>query len=327
MSGGNDTPSNTTTTQRLDPFIKEQVKGNLDFVNNIIDKGYQPYNGPGVAGLNGQVTSGMQGLQNLAGGNNQWQGLLEQAAQGTQAAGGYTPEQVDAGQADIGQFMNPYTDQVVNSTLSDIDRARAMAVNQTQDQALAAGAFNGSRSALADAMTNSEYARAAGSVAGQLRSQGFNTALGAAQNQQGMDMQAALANQSAGLDQNRLGLLASGQLGQLGQTGNAMQTGNLQNSINAGLLGQQNTQAQNDWAFQQYLAEQNWPIQMANLRTSAIGGSPQGGSTTQTAPGGGSNRFGSALGGAATGAAMGSAFGPVGTVVGGGVGLLGGMFA
>lgn len=323
---GSDTPSSTTSTQKLDPFIKEQVRGNLDFVNQIIDDGYQGYTGPGVADLNGQVQQGIAGLGQMAQ-NNPWQGLLDQAAGGMQDTQNYDAQQIAVSDLDMGQFMNPYLDQVVDSTLADVNRSRQMAVNQTQDQALASGAFAGNRSAIADAMTNSEYARQAAIAAGQLRASGFNTALEAAQNAQGMDLAAQQANQRAGLDAERLQYLASHGLLGVGTAGNAMQSGNYQNAVNAGLLAQENQQAQNDWQYQQYLDERNWPILMANLRTSAIGGSPMGGSTVTTAPGGGTNRAAGALGGALSGAAAGSTFGPWGTAIGAGVGLLGGMFA
>lgn len=327
MGGGSDTPKNTTSTQKLDPFIKEQVRGNLDFVNSIIDKGYQGYEGPGVAGLNGQVQGGIQGMQNLAN-SGQWSGMINQAAQGAQDVAGYQPQQINSTDQTRAQYANPYENQVVQQAMSDLDRSRQMAVNQTQDQAIAANAFGGNRSALADAETNRAYADRAGAIAGQLRQQGFNTALQS-------DLATQQANQAAGLDQNRLGLLANQALAQFGQAGNNMQTQNLQNSINAGLLAQNNQQAQNDWQYQQYLDARNWPIQMANLRTQAIGGSPAGSSMTTTAPGGGTNRLAAGVGGALSGGAMGSMIagasggaigGPVGIAAGAGLGLLGGMF-
>lgn len=127
---------------------------------------------------------------------NNYQSLAQQT--------GYTPENVNLSELDLAQFMNPYTQDVVNAAMGDLDRARAQAVNRTQDQSIAAGAFAGSRAALADAATNREYADAQANAAAQLRHQGFNTALGAAQNQQGMDLQAQLANQGAGLQARQL---------------------------------------------------------------------------------------------------------------------------
>lgn len=113
-------------------------------------------------------------------------------------------------QADIDRFFNPYTDQVVDTSLADIDRARQMQANQAAAQASAAGAFGGSRGALMEAEIGRNALDQAARTAGDLRRQGFTQAAQLAQqdvsrrqqanqlNAQQM-LQAALANQQAGL--------------------------------------------------------------------------------------------------------------------------------
>jgi hypothetical protein len=88
----------------------------------------------------------------------------------------YTPTSA----AQIDQYQNPWTDDVVNQGQQDIERARQMAVHQTGDAATAAGAFGGSRHGVAESLTNDDYARAAAAQSAQLRAQGFDTALSAA---------------------------------------------------------------------------------------------------------------------------------------------------
>lgn len=113
-------------------------------------------------------------------------------------------------QADIDRFFNPYTDQVVDTSLADIDRARQMQANQAAAQAQAAGAFGGSRGALMEAEIGRNALDQAARTAGDLRRQGFTQAAQLAQQdvgrrqQAGMlnaqqALQAALANQRAGL--------------------------------------------------------------------------------------------------------------------------------
>ena len=99
----------------------------------------------------------------------------------------------------IGQFMNPYTGMVTGQALGDLERQRQMATNTTGAQATQAGAFGGSRHGVADALTNEAFARTGAQTFGNLQSQGFNTALGAAQNQQGI--QSNLAGQGFGFGQ------------------------------------------------------------------------------------------------------------------------------
>lgn len=113
---------------------------------------------------------------------NQSAGAYNAALGGTAAA---------AAGPNIGQFMNPYTDMVTGNTLQDLERQRQMATNTMGAQATQAGAFGGSRHGIADAATNQAFARQGAQTFGNLQSQGFNTALGAAQNQQNVGLQAA----------------------------------------------------------------------------------------------------------------------------------------
>ena len=99
----------------------------------------------------------------------------------------------------IGQFMNPYTQEVMNRTATDINNARQQTMNQLGQQASAAGAFGGSRHGIAEAQTNAGFAKQLADTSANLNMQGFNTALGAAQNQQ--QMMSNLAQQGFGFGQ------------------------------------------------------------------------------------------------------------------------------
>ena len=92
----------------------------------------------------------------------------------------------------IGQFMNPYTSEVIGRTGMDMARRAAMDRGTLGAQATQAGAFGGSRHGVAEGTMLGDYGRAFGDMAAQQRQQGFTTALGAAQGQQGI--QGNLAN-------------------------------------------------------------------------------------------------------------------------------------
>ena len=160
-------------------------------------------------------------------------GGLQQAMQGTQAAMGYQPQQVQgtdytaaqatsqgydaeraakqaalaadqvqAGQiagTDLGAYTNPYETQVVQQSLSDLERSRLMQQNQLGAQASAAGAFGGSRQGIAEAETNRAFADQAARTASGLRQTGFQNAQQLAGQDIGYNMQAGLANQGANL--------------------------------------------------------------------------------------------------------------------------------
>lgn len=81
----------------------------------------------------------------------------------------------------VGSYMNPYTNQVINRGQQDIERQRQMASNALGAEATAAGAFGGSRQAVQEGVLAGEAARAAGDLSAQQRQAGFNQALQAGQ--------------------------------------------------------------------------------------------------------------------------------------------------
>jgi len=128
----------------------------------------------------------------------------------------------------IQQFFNPYQSYVTD----EITRQAQMAQNQLGAQAVQAGAFGGGRQGIAQA----ELERARLAQIGQAQAQGFQTALGAAQ-------------------QQRAQQLASGQaLGQMGAQQQAMGLADIQAQLQAGALqrgiGQQALEAQRQTALQ-----------------------------------------------------------------------------
>jgi len=128
----------------------------------------------------------------------------------------------------IQQFFNPYQSYVTD----EITRQAQMAQNQLGAQAVMSGAFGGGRQGIAQA----ELERARIAQIGQAQAQGFQTALGAAQ-------------------QQRAQQLASGQaLGQMGAQQQAMSLADIQAQLQAGALqrgiGQQALEAQRQTALQ-----------------------------------------------------------------------------
>lgn len=136
---------------------------------------------------------------------------------------------VAAGQfGNLSPYMNEYNNQVVNTALGDVERARQMATNQTGDAAAAAGAFGGSRHGVAEAQTNEAYARQSARTAADLRARGFDTAAALQQSDLARSLQAQGMNQGADA-----GLLEQA-FGQTNQNALANQGANLQ----AGLANQ-----------------------------------------------------------------------------------------
>lgn len=89
----------------------------------------------------------------------------------------YTPTSADQ----IQSYMNPYTQDVTNQTISDQEKAREMATNNTAAAATAANAFGGSRHGVADAQTNQAYDQDTGSLLAGLNQANYGQALTTAQ--------------------------------------------------------------------------------------------------------------------------------------------------
>jgi len=168
-------------------------------------------------------------------------------------AAGATPitaQNVSAGQiatTDLGSYMNPYTQNVINTSLSDLDRQRAMTQQQNSASAAAAGAFGGSRQGLVEAETNRAFADVAARTAAGLQQQGFLNAQQMAGQDIGAKLQAQLANQSAGMtaQQQTAANLLNTQFANQGALNTAGQFGAQQRlqaqlaNQNAGLAGSQ----------------------------------------------------------------------------------------
>jgi hypothetical protein len=111
--------------------------------------------------------------------------------------------------ADLSGYMNPYLDEVLGATMGDIDRQRDLAVGQTGDAAMRAGAFGGSRHGVAQAETERAYGDIAARTAAGLRGDAFNQAANLfGQDQQRMMQGAAGAAGIGGIQrgQEQLGL-------------------------------------------------------------------------------------------------------------------------
>jgi hypothetical protein len=210
------------------------------------------------------------------------QQTVGQASEALQRAGAFgtdTAAQGIAGLAGTGAaydprsasaFFDPYQDAVVNQALQDIARSGQIQQQQLNAGAVGAGAFGGSRQAIAQQELNRNILDQQARTAAQLRSSGYQSALGASQaafdqqlarQQQAAQLTGALGAQGAqaGLNaaqsQGQLGLTGTGQIGQIGQS-----LGNLgAQQAGIGQLLQQTGQAEQAFLFdlgKQYQGQQ-----------------------------------------------------------------------
>ena len=164
---------------------------------------------PQVAGIN-QVTQAAQqqaaqqaGLGSLS--FDPKTGAVTNIGTGT-GIGGYEPflqqAQQYSGPQAYQQFMSPYQQQVIDTTLTEFDKQRQQALAQQQAQAVAGGAFGGAREGVQRAEYGAQTLQDRAALQAQLLQQGFGQAQQAAQTafnqQQGLaSLQPQLAGQEA----------------------------------------------------------------------------------------------------------------------------------
>jgi hypothetical protein len=155
-----------------------------------------------------------QQAQGLAGGLGGYQPYLQQAGQlGTQAQQTLAGAQQYSGPQAYQQFMSPYQQDVINTTLQNYDVQAQKGIAPLSASAIGAGAFGGARQGIQQAnyQTQSDLNRA--QMQAQLLNQGFGQAQqGAAQAYQ-QQLAAAQAQQGLGSFQQGLGQASQQQLG------------------------------------------------------------------------------------------------------------------
>lgn len=248
--GGSQQAAPDTTTQfvREAPGIEERKIELMDIARSAAQQ-------PLYANVPDVRVAGLSGLEQ--------QGLGQAGTTGvgapTTQAGIGSILQAQQG-PNISQFYNPYQSYV----LDEINRQAAMAQNQLAGQAVQAGAFGGGR----EGVQRAEMERGRLASIGQAQQTGFNTALGAATQQQ------------------QIGLQAGQQLGQLGVQQQAMSQADINQLMAGGGLQRQLTQQALDAERQSALQKATEPLQRVEFLSNVYAAGPKStsGITAATAP-------------------------------------------
>ena len=232
------TPSSQTQFIREAPGIEERKLELMDIARQVAQ---QPINLPDyhVAGLGALEQQGM----NLAGQTGVGAGTVQQGINQINAAA------APVGAQQINQYLNPYQNYVTD----EIGRQAQIQSNQIAGNAVNAGAFGGGR----EGVQQAELQGRALSAMGQAQQQGFNTALGAAQNQQ------------------QLGLRAGQQLGQMGMGQQQMAQGDINQLMASGGVQRQLAQQTLDAQRQSTLQQQYEPYQRAEFLSNLYAAGPK----------------------------------------------------
>jgi len=190
-------PTPTSIQQNLpSPYIQGALTALSERLLPLLD----PKNAINTASYAQQVapeTQLQQQARGMAGGLGDYQQYLNQAQQ-------YSGPQA------YQQFMSPYQQEVINTTLTEFDKQRQQAMAGQNAQAVASGAFGGAREGVQRAEYGAQTLQDRSALQAQLLQQGFGQAQQAAQTafnqQQGL---ASLQPQLAGQEAQQLGALGT----------------------------------------------------------------------------------------------------------------------
>ena len=214
-----------------------QSAGNSTVANNGVASSAMPY-------YNNASQYTQQGASQLGGSNyadpyfNNAYGLINQGGQGTN----------QVGQSDINQYMSPYQQSVVNSTMNMLGQQNEMSMQGALGNVIKNGGFGNDRSGVMMANQNQQNQLSNAQVLGQLNNQNYAQALNAAVGQRAQN-QADLQRQ-----------LAAGQASaQVGQAAGQLRNQDLSRMLAAG------QQMQNIGTAQRQGFEQQQQFQQADL--------------------------------------------------------------
>lgn len=279
--GGGGGQQQSTTESKLDPEVKEKWITMYGKAEDIAADPYKGYGGDMLAGFTPEQKQSFAAYQSGIGTGAP---ALNQAVNTMTGLTGATPNNIQAHTVGntLQDYLNPYTDQVINQSIIGMDKGRQLAMNQMASDATAAGAFGGSRHGVAEAETNKNYFDSLSSMISKQKQAGYGQAMEQYMSDLGQLTDVDTLNQQAQLK----GMGMQGQAAQLlaGLSGQQRdQTfGDAQVLGDIGAEQQSMNQAEMDLAYQQFLEELNYPKDQLTTLQSAFGQTPLQGMTTTT---------------------------------------------
>ena len=185
-------PSQQTVTSQIPEYFKEIQERTLRTAENVFNRPYEGFTGQRIA----QLAPEEQRASDLF--TNQ---IVPQAGQLAQIGA----QKFDT--ATMQEYMNPYQEAVIQSTLGDLGEAFGQQQRNLSARAIGAGAFGGSREAVERVLGGERYMDQVADTSARLRQAGFESgaqrfaADRAAQLQSAQAQLAGLAGAAQGLGQ------------------------------------------------------------------------------------------------------------------------------
>ena len=211
----------STQKVELPEYQRRQQEELFQAAKGVAGQPFVPYTGPRIAGFSPDQLRQFEATRGLFETGMEYDPLtgISELAQAP------TPSLLGA---DIGAYQSPFQEQVIETTLGDIQRRADIARQQAQSQAIGAGAFGGSRSAILEAESQRPFVEQMARTSAGLRQTGFEQAQRAAESdiQRQMLGREFRAGLLGGLQQEQMRRL--GALGDIGRQQQLLQQQALQ---------------------------------------------------------------------------------------------------
>lgn len=272
--GGSNQTSTTQSSSSPPPQVMADYQALVNRAANNANTPYQQYPGELVAPLSNQTAAGLGNVNSASGAA---QPFYNAAAAGTIAAANpISPTQFSGQQ--VGQYMSPYTQNVVDATQNQFNNQNQQAAQFLNSQNISSGAFGGDRAGVSQGILANQQQTAQSPVIAGLYNQDYNQALQEFNTQQGVGLQ------SQAFNRQNTGQMAN----QLAGIGTQDQSSALQGAmaqIQAGEIPQQEQQAVDTALYNQYQQQQQYPFQTTGWLGNLVEGTGSlsgGTSTSQT---------------------------------------------
>lgn len=328
--------SNTNTSSNIPDWLTQASQAGVANAGKMLNQSTPNYTGQLAPGLSADQISAANMVRGSVGAYQPYYDKASNLTQASTAAGPAIQAQTfqNGLQGAINDYMNPYIKNVTNQLgeLSQYNLAKSL--NQTNDQAIGAHAFGGSRHGVQEGIATAENNFNTNNQIANLLNSGYNQATSL----MGQDISNNLAAQGQNQNafnswMNRLSG-AGNQMANIGTSNRAANVADINNLNSMGAQAQQTQAAQDQAAYQNWLWQQQYPQQMQQLYNQTVSTAPHSTSGTsnttsigfQPIPQNSTSPLMTGLGGAMAGAQLGNMFPGIGTAIGAAGGGLLGMF-
>ena len=276
--------SSTMALNQIPKWLEDAARAGVGNAQGLLAQPTQAYTGDLSAGLNSYQQQAGNMLQDAASQFTPYFDAAKSTVQsGLQAAPQIEAQSLRNGLSGISDYMNPYIQNVVNSVQGLSQQNLDQALKQTDDQALAAHAFGGSRHGVQEGVATAQNNLNTNNILSNLLSNGYNQAVSLLGQDTQNNLTAQQNNQAS--YQNYLNNLLSGgsALAGIGTAAQNSLNSGISGLMNYGNLAQQTQQNADTAAYNEWQRQMNMPLQLQQLYNQTLSTAPH--STAQSSTG------------------------------------------